>query len=204
MLWKNKIPKTETSANILAAVVEETLKKPVSFPVTTKYECHDRRDLYEYEQMAASIRFLPAQLLQANLLAFFSENNISLFDNNEVDKYLKKKCPRGKSWIWRPLRNEDKPAGWVIGGREYHGSVLVSHGCYRDEWEYRPYDKGVPLHILSQVKQMQDQFGSQILFFVSDYAVSKPDPFIMVTALDVDILIFGMWDEPGFGINITS
>lgn len=75
---------------------------------------------------------------------------------------------------------------------------MEGHGSYKDEWAYRPYNKAVPVKILRWVKKIQEKFGKDVLFFVSDYAVPRPDPFIMVTAPDVSRIIFGVWDEPAF------
>jgi hypothetical protein len=76
-------------------------------------------------------------------------------------------------------------------------------GCpaAEDLWMYRPYHHAVPIHVLRQVNKIQDRFGDEVKFFVSDYTDPKPDPFIMVTALDVQQIIFGVWDEPNFGTD---
>lgn len=63
--------------------------------------------------------------------------------------------------------------------------VPRGHGSYYDAWAYRPYDRAIPIHILRHVKTIQARFSDSVPFFVSDYAVLQPDPFIMVTALDL-------------------
>lgn len=46
------------------------------------------------------------------------------------------------------------------------------------------------------------QFMGKLRFYVSDYAVPEPDPFIAVKfscdRTSRDIIIFDVWDEPGF------
>jgi len=156
-----------------------------------------------YEDLAKELGFLPAQLLEEQLRRFLAEKEVQIYSYAEVDAYLAALAEKeGKAWIWRPLREKDKPdfgyrgrANPEKGIDQYRG-----HGSYRDEWNYRPYNKAVPIHILRHVKNIQDKFGDQVKFFVSDYAVPDPDPFIMMTALDVSQIIFGVWDEPGFGV----
>jgi hypothetical protein len=63
----------------------------------------------------------------------------------------------------------------------------------------------VPLAELHKVKIIRDEFNADpekptVGFFVSDYEVSNPDPFIMVKAHGLNPIVFGVWDEPSFGI----
>ncbi len=173
-------------------------EKPLPMPAK-----HRTVPIGTYEAVANELGFQPAQLLEEQLLRFLSEEAIPTYDYSKVDAYMAALAEeQDKAWIWRPLREKDKPVGWHWLGRDSkklgktygHG-----HGSYRDEWSYRPYDKLVPIHILRQVQKIQDRFGDKVLFFVSDYAVPNPDPFIMVTALDVQNIVFGVWDEPKFG-----
>lgn len=173
-------------------------EKPLPMPVN-----HGTEPLGTYEVLAEELGFQPAQLLEEQLLRFLNEAAIPTYDYSKVDAYMAALAEeQGEAWIWRPLREKDKPDGWYWQGRnskklgETHGR---GHGSYRDEWNYRPYDKVIPIHILRQVKTIQDKFGDRVMFFVSDYAVPNPDPFIMVTALDVQKIVFGVWDEPKFG-----
>jgi hypothetical protein len=180
-----------------APIVLSVPTKPAARPIAAGSE-----PLGTYEALAKELGFLPAQLLEEQLKRFLAESRIQVYPYQEVDKYLATLAENeGKAWIWRPLREKDKP-DYAYSGRankEKGIDQFRGHGSYRDEWNYRPYDKAVPIHILRQVKKIQDKFGDQVKFFVSDYAVPDPDPFIMVTALDVDRVIFGVWDEPGFG-----
>lgn len=180
---------------------------PVVLPIpsrpTARSVTAGSQSLGTYEALAKELNFLPAQLLEEQLLRFLAEKQIQIYSYAEVDAYLAAIAEKdGKFWMWRPLREKDKP-NYIWNGRvtEKHSDQYRGHGSYRDEWNYRPYNKAVPIHILRRVKDIQDRFGDQVKFFVSDYAVPDPDPFIMVTALDVKNIIFGVWDEPGFGIG---
>lgn len=155
-----------------------------------------------YEELSRELGFFPAQLLEEQINRFLADQEIPVYDYKEVDRYLTVIARQQKKfWIWRPLRERDKPQGWGWTGHhdEDDSEVPRGHGSYYDMWAYRPYDKAVPIHILRHVKTIQERFGDSVLFFVSDYAVPDPDPFIMVTALDVSRIVFGVWDEPTFG-----
>lgn len=167
-----------------------------------------------YESIAEELNYKPAQLLQEQLFRFLKENDIQIYDFDAVDRYLAAIAEKeGKVWIWRPLRQQDTP-NWGAGecGRNNHigwwgraptghtGQVFAGHGsCRPKDWVYRAYDRAVPAHVLRHVKKIEGKFGERVKFLVSDYAVPKPDPFIAVTAPDVDLIIFDAWDEPGFG-----
>lgn len=175
------------------------LKKPTAQSVSVGTV----QPLGTYEALAKELNFLPAQLLEIQLRRFLAEQQIQVYSYKEVDIYLATIAEKeGKVWIWRPLRGCDEPNYRWNGRRPTGGGDLErGHGSYKDEWNYRPYDKAVPIHILRKVKKIQDEFDSHVKFFVSDYAAPNPDPFIMVTALGVDRFIFGVWDEPGFGAD---
>jgi hypothetical protein len=61
-----------------------------------------------------------------------------------------------------------------------------------------PYSKAVPLHILKRAVAVKKRFP-EAKFYVSDYAVHDPDPFIMVRVGNCEPVVFGVWDEPSFG-----
>lgn len=153
-----------------------------------------------YEELAKELDFNPGELLTEQLIKFMEENNIPRFSYMEMTKYLTHKAEKaGKNWHWRPLRERDKPVGWQWGAPpSWNGRKYIGHDWYSDEWRCRPYDKAIPIDILRNVKKIQDKFEDKVYFFVSDYSVPQPDPFIMVTALDVPRIVFGVWDEPAF------
>ena len=153
----------------------------------------NKEPLEDYTELAKALDFMPAQLLQTLLLNFMSLHHIPRFNYDQVYHYLARIAEReNKIWIWRPLRERDKTDKFHIFGG------IGGHGDYENDSTHRRYDKAVPIHILKQVKTIQDEFGDQVGFFVSDYTVPVPDPFIMVTAAGVENIIFGVWDEPAF------
>jgi len=186
----------EQNASLVEDILQETIRVIKPQPTLVKEKVDN---LTDYETLARKLDFYPAALLEQQLLNHFAEGNIPLFNYDEVDRYLRDQIKgSAEYWIWRPLRSKDKPDGWHWGPiRRNHN--WDHNGSYKDGWAWRPYDKSVPLYILEQVHEIESQFDEGPLFFVSDYAVSNPDPFIMVTALDVKRIVFGMWDEPNFG-----
>jgi len=163
-----------------------------------------------YEEVAQSLGFVPAELTRAQLLEFFEEEDIKLYDYEQVRAWLteKKKQADAEHWCWRALREKDIIIGYLWGwDREkdvwndgFYSSVNMS-------WQCRPYERLVPLHALERVVKIEERFGDRVKFFVSDYAAPDVDPFIMVrpamchsgTTADYN-LIFDVWDEPGFGV----
>lgn len=192
-LKKKEVSSTTSEVRPALELVKPVAKEPVANVA--------QLTLKTYEDLSSELGFIPAQLLEAKLLLFLHEEKMPVYDYREVHKYLAVLANKEKKiWTWRPLREKDKPNGWHWGDtvRDWEGGWSPGHGSYRDTWNYRPYDKAIPIHILRRVKKIQDQFEDKVLFFVSDYAVPQPDPFIMVTALDISRIIFGVWDEPGF------
>lgn len=169
------------------------ITRPVPAAITAA--TGEENEVKAYLRTAKEIGFEPAQLLEARLLAFFRRSSIPIYPYQRVVEYLVTKAPRDSIVVWRPLRNIDKPSGWGwqgINGR--HG-----HGHYWDEWPCRSYGHLVPLRVLATVEQIEREIGrNRLHFFVSDYASSRPDPFILVTARDMDRYVFDAWDEPGF------
>lgn len=163
----------------------------------------EKKPIEEYEKLSSELEFFPVELIEAKFLRYLSDNKIRVFDNGEVAEYLREKAEDKKEmWVWKPLREKDKWQGswgwdrWLPG--RFGGK---GHGFYRaSEPKCRPYTKLVPYKILELVRDIETEIPEGLSFFVSDYVAVNPDPFIMATALDMNRIIFGVWDEPDFGI----
>jgi len=160
--------------------------------------------LTAYEELAAELKYHPIQLVHQQLLRFMDEQGIDVYDFDPVNAYLTRIArSEGKEWLCRPLRQEDVMQGW--NGRDKRGretGIWSDHGHYNPaSTECRPYNKLVPLRALQKVKLIRDKFGERVRFFVSDYAVPNPDPFIFAKIVDIELVPFDVWDEPGFGIS---
>ena len=161
-----------------------------------------------YNEIAESLDFVPTELTRARLLGFFEADGIKLYDYSQVKAWLtgKKEQAKATHWCWRPLRKKDIPNdqwGWNQESRKWED------GFYLNNWTCCPYDRLVPTHALEKIVKIKARFGDRVKFFVSDYASPNPDPFVMVRpampipegiAADEYLLIFDVWDEPGFGV----
>jgi len=77
------------------------------------------------------------------------------------------------------------------------GSSLIStseHGTFASG----TYQHAVPIDMLKRAAEIKQRFGDEVEFYVSDYAVVDPDPFIMVKRGNCSGIVFGIWNEPGF------
>ncbi|OHA10942.1 MAG: hypothetical protein A3H69_05885 [Candidatus Sungbacteria bacterium RIFCSPLOWO2_02_FULL_47_9] len=153
----------------------------------------DDNELKAHIRTEEALKFCSPARLHAELIDFLNRENIKVFDKDKVHAYLKGKAEAEKKvYIWRSLRPQDKTT-------DYRLYTIEGHGGYDSrDWESRPYDKPVPLRVLVTVEKIYKKFGDKIQFLVSDYEVPHPDPFIMVTALDLPRIVFDVWDEPSF------
>jgi hypothetical protein len=155
-----------------------------------------------YEEVAEALGFAPAELTNAQLISFFSQEGIKLYDYDQVSKWLTKKREEAstKLWCWRPLRDKDvmENVSWGWSSDGYVDGYYRSGHC-------TPYARLVPQHALEKVMKLEKKFGNRVKFFVSGYPDPKPDPFIMVRSAmssdggDTHFFVFDVWDEPGFG-----
>jgi hypothetical protein len=159
-----------------------------------------------YEELAAQLGFKPQQLVKAQLVAFCSEQNIKLYDNDEVWKYLtsKKQGANVERWCWRPLREKDHlEFRW---GCNTSGEPTGDGFYNAKKFECRQYDKLVPMHALEKALLIETKFGDDVRLFVSDWARPDCDPFIAAVCKQPwpdnsgwGQIIFDVWNEPGFG-----
>jgi len=177
-------------------IFKQKQNKPISNIFTKKPKGYDHlvipetNSLVDYLDLAEDVAYCPPELLRGLLYNFLRQKRIKIYKYDEVDKWLVKKAKESEvvNWYWRPLRIKDK--------LEKNNSLSCE-----------VYDKLIPLHALEKLKLIENEFGNQVSFYVSDYTSDVPDPFIMVvpkninTNVDVKdyIIIFDMWDEPGFG-----
>jgi hypothetical protein len=159
----------------------------------------------QYQDLSAELGLCPGDMLTLQIKNFMIEQQIPMYDYSSVVDYMRRVAAKErKKFFWRPLRKKDKD---VWGTWEWNVSqsgewnVRQSDDYYR-RFECSVYDKMVPLHILQDVKLLDKKFDGKVGFFVTDYAVPRPDPFILVSAPQesAERIIFGAWDEPGFGV----
>ncbi len=155
----------------------------------------EKNPIGEYEELAKELNYNPMQLLQEQIMRFFNQENMKIFDYKEVDIYLRSKCnDRNQVWVWEALRQKDKDISLIIHGGSGHGHYSSQHAS-----PHGPYNKLVPFKVLQDVKKIEDKFKDKVGFFVSDFEhLNFDDPFIMLTNVAMETIIFGVWDEPGF------
>jgi hypothetical protein len=135
----------------------------------------------EYLKLCEELDFNPIDLRIMRFERLCFEHEIPIYDLTQVKDYLQRQAQKiNMTMRFVPLSTRD-------GTYDYAG-----HGSSR------PYPHIIPLRILQTVKLIKENFPDS-RFFVSK--IEKfPDPFIGV---DLDtkntrLIIFGVWDEPGF------
>lgn len=193
----------------LAEVAELERMAAISFPTArVPLRLVESKKQRSYEEVAQSLGFFPTELTRAQLLEFFEDEGIKLYDYDQVNAWLGKKKAEAKAelWCWRPLREKDVITGYRWGYNRQ--TDKWNDGFYSStdkSWECRPYARLVPQHALEKVARIEARFGDRVKFFVSDYAAPDVDPFIMVRPTMCNDggaeyrLVFDAWDEPGFG-----
>lgn len=170
-------------------------------------------DLFaEYKEIAASLGFVTPDFARMEIESFCTDHNIPLYNLDDVNHYMDRiigveRKNKGQSkliWYWRGLSKQDK--SFIAETDQYKG--LGERGySYRlpEIKDLSGYDKSIPLHVLKRAKVINDHFNKPgqprvVNFTVSDYALVKPDPFIM-GEYKGHKFVFGCWDEPTFGIE---
>jgi hypothetical protein len=162
-------------------------------------------DLTEYEAVAEVLKFRPRQMVRQavdekrrELLGFMLDQGMPIYDNRKVG--------RRRTFVWARLdgfgsdryRNDNNHR-WATKDGELHIVRDGEHGLFIEN----QYKHAVPLDILKRATSIRKQFADAA-FYVSDYAAVDPDPFICVRRGDprgevTEHVVFGVWDEPGFG-----
>ncbi len=191
--------KTAVAENIETKVRSSGRPKPSLHLVKTNSD-----QISSYIKLSKEMNFRPVQLTIMLILEILYKENITVYNYDEVDKYLRMKIKEDSidgHWVWKPLRSKDYnlKLSWPSkeGYDHYHGVYYEGIGMYQ---------KLVPYEILETVKKIESKMVSSeihnIGFYVSDYHIPKPDPFIALMGAGFDRpIIFGEWDEPDFYKN---
>jgi len=150
----------------------------------------------EYQRVAMSIGLNPSPVLdEAELLSAIKDLGLKVYDYEKVDDFLYSKAKKQSAnteWVWKPLRDDDVKMILAEGSRWHDHVGLMSA---------TQYQHAVPIRVLRNVQALLEKMpGAK--FFVSDYEVIKPDPFLAVTTAKLlpanKVFIIDVWDEPGF------
>ena len=186
------LPKYETVEDLTTEL--KIPATPTAFPSQVEYDF-----LEEYQKIASDLDYHPAKIMNERNKKFFLENNIPIYHNFSVDKYLTYLADQKKQWwIWRPLREKDSQCTFLMTGhnRDFSvtNSLLFHHGSYAKKLNYFSYRELVPISILILVKKIEENLDKDLVFFVSDCFVHKSNRFIMACSLKAEVIIFGAWD----------
>lgn len=151
-----------------------------------------------YLAVAKSIGLDPsAPSDEAQLLSTLRQHGFRVYDFTKVDNYLYRQALRQSArtrWVWKPARAADLKVAQSSSSRYYLkpglGVVFPAQ-----------YAKRIPIEALTDMKCVLDSL-KEAAFFISDYEVVHPDPFLAVTTPRLleegKIWIIDQWDEPGF------
>lgn len=149
----------------------------------------DSLESYISAAKAAGITDDSPIIAEARLVDAIKHNNISCYDYDAVDMYLRKQMPNG--WSWTPLGQSDSD--------DRNTFPAVSNWYFGAITPRRLYNKPVPLPVLNTVAILRDAVGTALRCYVSDELENWGDPFLMVRVhLGQRVFIVERWDEPGF------
>jgi hypothetical protein len=150
----------------------------------------------DYANLAGELGFQPADLPDLRLRHYLAAIGAEPFDYAAVERhmdYLIAGIPDVHAWYWSPLRPRDGECSHYDGYRT--GDAGRRSGY---TWLGKPYLHTPPLHVLKLVRQIEDAAPVPVFFFVSDYSVADPDPFLMVKTEKGLPFVIAAWREPGW------
>lgn len=149
-----------------------------------------------YMKLAKSINLKSPAVDYSQMGEILADHGFQVYDFAKVDNYLYHEALKQGTqmrWVWKPMREED-------------GKALAESGAWGTSTEMgrmasSVYAHAIPERVLEKVECLLTEMPDAI-FFVSDYEVVKPDPFLAVSTRrmlqDHKIFIVDQWDEPGF------
>ena len=86
-----------------------------------------------YAELAKLVGFDTTEGIRAELLDFFAEKKIRIYDYDQVHAWLvrQRQEARAGSWYWRPLRQRDAMPEWVWGVTRGRSSGWRHSACRR-------------------------------------------------------------------------
>ena len=198
MWWDRKNEVTEKDlargSSLLAALEIAPTPTPTPLPIAKAVrepKIQDEERL-EYIRVCQEVGYECGDLVNEKLVAFLHEENIHIFDMDQVVPYLNEKL--GADWQWRGLRQVDvdhmgATGNWRVTGRA---------GGRRDVYfANRPYRGAVPLPVLLTIKKVQEAVP-EVFFYISAPKNNDGDPFLLVTSQWTRSFIIERWNEPNF------
>jgi len=177
---------------------------PEPEPVVVDADLVDR----EYRRLARKLRVATSSSLDAKLCRLLQREEILVYPLDKVQTFLRHKA-RHRNVVWKALRKVDlKRVAFRVDGSWHAEPELQLDSDQRQKGaDFRTsiYRHAVPIQALKVVEKVEKAMGllgrRDVAFFVSDYEVPKPDPFLMIAGcgLERHYVVFH-WDEPGFRV----
>jgi hypothetical protein len=174
----------ETPVSVAQSEVAFPSSGPAKIPKLSEEE------MTEYIRVSAEIGIdCCTDLTRERLLRCFKEENIHVFNRDQVIEYLDKKL--GTDWEWRGLRQMDAKhlAGWFESKTDTHRQINFAK---------EPYRGAVPLPVLMTVQKIQKAVPNDVYFYISAPKENDGDPFLCVTSRWLGVYIIERWNEPNF------
>lgn len=153
-----------------------------------------------YTELAANIGFSPSDLLGERLRAFFKDNNIGVYTNGDMYRYMEdRKHILGGRWKWRPLSQKD--SGKVPISHATTGYAGYPHEEFDGAVSKNCHGSAIPIRVLERVKKMKDAFPDDELIFLAGslpHDSRRPDGFLGVTAVGMRMFIVDYWKDSCF------
>lgn len=156
-----------------------------------------------YESLAGEIGFRPAALVAYKLRVYLSQNSHPVYPLASVEQYMDRLChasripDSNRTWDWYPLRPKDRRRGGVninLRPQPNYGVGML--------WAFGVYQRAVPLRVLELVSEIEAHMPDDLEYYVTDYRVASPDPFIMAIPRGSEerryVTVIAVWDEPTF------
>ena len=148
-----------------------------------------------YLKLAKTISLKSPAVDSALMAEILADHGFLVYDYDKVDSYLYHaalKQGTNVRWVWKPMRDVDAKNSGGASWQTWDGMGRISGTVY---------SKAIPERVLEKVACLLDEMKDAV-FFVSDYEVVHPDPFLAVSTPkmleDHKIFIVDQWDEPGF------
>jgi hypothetical protein len=148
-----------------------------------------------YMKLAKSINLKSPAIDYAEVGEILADHGFLVYDYDKVDSFLYHaalKQGTNVRWVWKPMRDVDLKNAGGASWQTWDGMGRISGSVYT---------KAIPERVLEKVACLLDEMKDAV-FFVSDYEVVHPDPFLAVSTPKMleghKIFIVDQWDEPGF------
>jgi len=186
---------TRLSPNNLAPAAIVAVEEPTPHEAPRPSTPADELDRYARLASELGITTIATEELLKAILAdeaihVYDLAKVSVYMYATVQKEIAKGAPPNLVWGWVPLRERDAAARPPVIRNPFRQSIELP----------RVYTKPVPYPVLCTVKKIVDRMGPDAVeFFVTDYGVARPDPFLAVKAKGgFSMYVIERWDEPSF------